>query len=116
MTVYVDDMHKFPMGNFRSMKMSHMVADTVKELHEMADKIGVSRAHYQGPPKTINPHYDICLSKRALAVKHGAKECTMREGLKIMQAMRKEAIEEFRGLKTQSMTSNYSKEKEDIEF
>lgn len=30
--VYVDDMYKSPIGKFRRMKMSHMVADTHGEL------------------------------------------------------------------------------------
>lgn len=73
MTVYVDDMHKVPMGRFGRMKMSHMIADTEEELHAMAAKIGVARKWYQGD------HYDIALSKRALAVQFGAKEVTMKE-------------------------------------
>ena len=32
---------------YRRMLMSHMIADTLDELHEMADKIGVSRRHFQ---------------------------------------------------------------------
>lgn len=73
MTVYVDDMYKHPLGEFGRMKMSHMIADTEEELHEMADKIGVARRWYQGD------HYDICLSKRAKAVEKGAVEITLRQ-------------------------------------
>ena len=73
MTVYVDDMHELPMGKFRRMKMSHMIADTEEELHAMADKIGVARRWYQGD------HYDVCKSKRTIAVRHGAVEITLRE-------------------------------------
>ena len=73
MTVYVDDMYKYPMGQFRRMKMSHMIADTEEELHEMARKIGVARKWYQGD------HYDICLSKRAKAVAQGAQEVTQKQ-------------------------------------
>lgn len=73
MTVYVDDMYTVRMGGFGRMKMSHMIADSEEELHAMADKIGVARKWYQGD------HYDIAMSKRALAVKFGAVEITMRE-------------------------------------
>lgn len=73
MTVYVDDMWKLPTGRFRRMKMSHMIADTDDELHAMANTIGVARKWYQGD------HYDIALSKRALAVSAGAQEITLRE-------------------------------------
>lgn len=73
MTVYIDDMYKYPMGQFGRMKMSHMIADTEDELHDMAHKIGVARKWYQGD------HYDICMSMRAKAVAFGAKEITLKE-------------------------------------
>lgn len=57
---------------YRRMKMCHMLADTLDELHAMADRIGVARRHFQTDSSA--PHYDICKSKRALAVKHGAVE------------------------------------------
>ncbi len=74
MSVYVDNAI-YPYGR---MVMCHMIADTLDELHAMADRIGVARRHYQGPPKTQTPHYDICKAKRALAVKHGAIEADRR--------------------------------------
>ena len=78
MTVYVDDMHADPMGSFRGMKMSHMIADTTAELLAMADTIGVQRRWLQ-KPGTPREHFDIALAKRALAVKAGAVEITMRQ-------------------------------------
>lgn len=77
MTVYIDDMHRLRIGEYRAgkytMKMSHMIADTEEELHSMAAKIGVSRRWYQGD------HYDVSLGKRALAVQAGAVEITYRQ-------------------------------------
>lgn len=60
------------------MKMCHMVADTRDELLAMADAIGVQRKWLQkhGQP---DEHFDVCKSKRAAAVKLGAKEVTGRE-------------------------------------
>lgn len=75
--VYVDDME----AKYGRMKMCHMVADNVEELHVMADRIGVARKWYQGPPKTRYPHYDICLSKKAIAIKFGAAAITKREAV-----------------------------------
>lgn len=57
--------------------MCHMLADNEIDLHTMAQMIGVPRKWYQGD------HYDICLAKRALAVKYGAREVTSKELVKI---------------------------------
>lgn len=72
--VYVDDYN----ARFRGMVMCHMAADTSEELLAMADAIGVKRKwiQYPGTPKE---HFDICQSKRALALQNGAKEISVRE-------------------------------------
>lgn len=75
MTVYVDDMK----AGYGRMKMCHMLADTDEELHAMANQIGVARKWHQKPPKASDSHYDIALSKRALAVAAGAVEITWRQ-------------------------------------
>lgn len=75
MTVYVDDM-RAPFGR---LIMCHMLADTDDELHAMADRIGVARRWWQSPAKTSGSHYDIAMSKRALAVAAGAVEITLRQ-------------------------------------
>lgn len=76
MTVYVDDVrHRF--GN---MVMCHLWADTLDELLAMVDRIGVQRKWIQGHPtlsfgKHRNAswvHFDIALSKKALAIAAGA--------------------------------------------
>ncbi len=78
MTVYVDDM-KVKYGR---MIMCHMVADTINELHEMADKIGIKRKWFQDKPN--HPHYDISLGRKRLAIQYGAKEITIKEIVKIV--------------------------------
>lgn len=55
-----------------------MIADTDEELHAMADRIGVQRRWWQAPPRH-DSHYDIALSKRALAVSYGAIQITRRQ-------------------------------------
>lgn len=74
MAVYVDDMQ----ADFGRMKMCHMIADTTEELLAMVDKIGVQRKWIQYPG-TFKEHFDISLTKRALAVKAGAIEITWRQ-------------------------------------
>jgi hypothetical protein len=58
---------------FGRMRMSHLIADSEAELHAMADQIGVARRWYQGD------HYDVCKSKRELAISCGAVPITTRQ-------------------------------------
>lgn len=60
------------------MVMCHMLADSDEELHAMAALIGVQRKWHQSPPRH-DSHYDIAMSKRAIAVKAGAQEITWRQ-------------------------------------
>lgn len=84
MSVYVDDM-RAPYGR---LVLCHMVADTEDELHAMADKVGLARKWYQGD------HYDVCLSKRAKAIEHGAKLVTwMQLGCKVNAKDRRKMAE-----------------------
>jgi hypothetical protein len=67
-TVYVDKMR----AQYGRMVMCHMYADTHEELVAMADKIGVARKWIQYPGHPVKEHFDIALSKKALALQHGA--------------------------------------------
>ena len=74
MAVYVDDM-RAPFGR---MTMCHMIADSHEELLAMAERIGVSRRWIQ-KAGTVHEHFDLCLAKRAEAVRRGAREISPRE-------------------------------------
>ena len=74
MSVYVDDMR----AGFGHMIMCHMVADTTEELLAMADRIGVDRKWLQRAG-TVYEHFDIALSKRALAIQAEAIEVAQRD-------------------------------------
>lgn len=73
MTVYVDDMYRYPMGRYGRMRMSHMIADTEAELHAMAQRIGVARRWYQGD------HYDVSMGMREKAISFGARPITLKQ-------------------------------------
>lgn len=75
-TVYVDK-GRIPYGR---MLMCHMVADTLDELHAMAQALGLKRRWFQEHPAL--PHYDICQSKRAQAIGLGAVEIGRKELVK----------------------------------
>lgn len=87
MAVYVDDMR----AKFGQMVMCHMIADTSEELLAMVDRIGVARKWIQDAG-TYREHFDIALSKRALAVDLGAQEITWRELAERVAARRKRNI------------------------
>ena len=73
MTVYIDDMYRYVIGQFKGMKMSHMISDDEDALHDMAARLGLRRAWHQGD------HYDVPLDARAKAVLFGAVEITYRQ-------------------------------------
>ena len=82
MSVYVDSYF----AAFGRMQMSHMIADTLPELHEMADRIGVARRWFQS--KSSFPHYDVCKAKRELAIGLGALPLEKRQFVMKMQEIR----------------------------
>lgn len=84
MAVYVD---KGQIGYGR-MKMCHMLADSVDELHAMAARIGIKRKWFQNHG---TPHYDICQAKKRLAIEAGAIEC---DRAKVVELIRKHRVKE----------------------
>lgn len=88
--VYVDTLKT----QYGRMKMSHMLADTVDELHAMADRIGLKREWFQDPAKDTNvrtPHYDVCQAMKAKALAAGAVECDRKKVVEIIRKFRAEA-------------------------
>jgi len=74
MAVYIDDMFAV----VGQMQMCHMIADSPAELRSMAARIGVSLQWIQAEG-TYREHFDVCRSKRALAIKFGAIETSQKE-------------------------------------
>lgn len=75
--VYVDDFYKTG-ATFRGMKMSHMIADSRKELLDMVRKIGMSPKWIQDKG-TAREHFDVCMVKRQKAIQNGAIAIGYRE-------------------------------------
>ena len=88
MSVYVDKASN-PLGR---MKMCHMMADTLDELHAMADRVGMKREWFQNNPD--HPHYDLSQSKRALVVQNGAIEIDGRQLIELIRKWRKKRMTE----------------------
>ena len=68
MTVFVDDAYMLTeREGGGKMKLSHMIADSERELHQMAEQLGISRKHFTGE------FYSVCSTKRREALSAGAK-------------------------------------------
>ena len=81
MPVYVDNGR----NQYGRMKMAHMLADSLDELHAMADRVGLKRKWFQNHGI---PHYDLCQAKRLLAVQAGAIGIGRREVVALIRVWR----------------------------
>lgn len=89
MAVYVDELRTIrpadskPQAQRNGDRWCHMTADSERELHDFAARLGLRREWYQvGGRKVWHwylSHYDLVPSKRALAVRLGAQEVILRE-------------------------------------
>ena len=66
MTVYVDD----AVHLWRGRRWAHLMADTLEELHAMAQKLDIPRRAFQN--KTSGAHYDVPSELRERAIELGA--------------------------------------------
>lgn len=65
MAVYVDD----AVHRWRGLRWAHLMADTVGELHAMAQRLGIPQRAFQN--KASGVHYDIPAHLRPLAIALG---------------------------------------------
>lgn len=80
-SVYVDD--AFVAGDWGFWTGGgHMQADTLEELHAMAERLGLRRAWFQSKPsRPWHDHYDLTRRHRAEAARLGAILVTSREAV-----------------------------------
>ena len=67
MAVYVDNARV----EWRGQRWCHLVADSLDELHEFAQRLGLKRTWFQD--KASYPHYDVTAFTREKALSLGAK-------------------------------------------
>ncbi|WP_202753726.1 DUF4031 domain-containing protein [Burkholderia cenocepacia] len=66
MAIYVDDERI----SWRGKQWCHLVADSLNELHDFAQQLGLRRSWFQ--ERSIYPHYDVTVSVREKALMLGA--------------------------------------------
>jgi len=91
-SVYVDEVRRWPtrIRCFRN-GSAHLTADTLEELHAMAERIGLRRAWFQG--RRV-PHYDLTPTRREAALAEGAVFVPAKEQAKRRIAAAREAASE----------------------
>ena len=92
MSVYVDD--AFVEGDWGHWSGGgHMQADSLEELHAMADRLGMQRAWFQSKPgRPWHDHYDLTSARRELAIELGALPISWRETARRNRAWRQEYL------------------------
>jgi hypothetical protein len=81
MAVYVDD----AVHLWRGQRWAHLMADTLDELHAMADRLGIPRRAFQN--KTSGAHYDVTADLRAGAIALGAVAISRHHDRALMRAV-----------------------------
>lgn len=86
MAVYVDRLQPtIPSPYWKWGESAHLIADTLDELHEFAQGIGLRREWFQ--PKSF-PHYDLTPGRHRKALQRGAKLVDRRELVAVMRRYR----------------------------
>lgn len=69
--------------------MCHLFADSLCELHAMAEKLGLKREWFQHDSAA---HYDICKSKRTKAIGFGAVsiECRSQQWREVLETAKQQ--------------------------
>lgn len=91
MAVYVDDafVSDDPKGWGKWTGGGHMQADTLDELHEFAQRIGMRRAWFQTRPgRPDKDHYDLTRTRRDRAILLGAIPEAVEDGTLRRRAIR----------------------------
>jgi hypothetical protein len=85
MSVYVDQLYDY---GWRLGASCQMIADSLDELHALANRVGLRRSWFQAPPKASFPHYDLTESRRTKAIALGAVSLSRREFVMKMRKFR----------------------------
>lgn len=65
--IYIDKPKKY-----NNIAYSHMISETLTELHQFAEKIGIPRRMFHNPIGKNKPHYDVKEEYFANVIEQGA--------------------------------------------
>ena len=83
MAVYIDPLVRCRKSAEWPWELScHLFADTPDELHEFAERVGLSRGWFQSAAGQM-PHYDLTKAMRRKAIAGGAVQVTRRRAVKL---------------------------------
>lgn len=91
MSVYVDD----AVHPWRGQRWAHLMADTLDELHAMAQRLGIPRRAFQN--KTSGAHYDVTTELREQAIGLGAIAISRHADRELLKAVIQRAKAQGRG-------------------
>ena len=94
MSVYVDD----AVTLWRGRRWAHLMADTLDELHAMAERLGVPRRAFQD--KRSGAHYDLNEELREQALRLGAIAISRHRDRDQVRAIIRIARSQWSGLRT----------------
>jgi hypothetical protein len=90
MGVYVDRLQpSVPSKTWRWTKSAHLIADTLEELHEFAERIGLRRAWFQ---QGSTPHYDLTETRYAKALALGVTVLERKDFVAVIRRLRAERV------------------------
>lgn len=92
MSIYVDD----AVHPWRGERWAHLMADTLTELHAMAQRLGIPRRAFQN--KTSGAHYDVTAQLREHAIAFGAIALSRHTDRQQLKAVIQRAKAQGRGL------------------
>lgn len=81
-------------------RWSHLLADSLEELHSVAKAIGCKPEWFQDHPTL--PHYDLSPLRRAKAIEHGARELPTKEILRQIALKRLAEAQRLKELEKQA--------------
>lgn len=84
MAVYVDNVRIKWANN----EWCHLVADSIDELHEFANSLGLKRKWFQ--ISASYPHYDVTVANRTKALSLGAQAGTRKQIITCAKKLKKE--------------------------